>query len=491
MNLLYGKHIVQKKINGGDKMPNIKINSAWCNQMRIRYDFNNMMAKFIGDKNGICEDEIDILGRTIFETIFDLKTNPKEFMRLIFDEELLQQIKDYNTKIKGKFDNILVIGIGGSALGGITLCSALKHSYYNLLLKKERKHPRILFFDNIDPDQLTDILNVFDLKKTLVNVITKSGNTVETMSSFLIIKEKIKKNLGKNYIKNIVITTDAEKGELRRIAKEEKITSFQIPDGVGGRFSVFSATGLLPASLVGIDIEEFLAGARFMNEICLAESIWENPAAVSAALQFLTCIYKKMNMLVMMPYSYKLRDVADWYRQLWAESLGKKYSINGNIINTGSTPIKALGVTDQHSQLQLYMEGPYDKTILFIHVDKFSSKISIPKQKKGELEYLSSHSLNELMDSEMAVTEYALLKEKRANATIYIPEINPFTIGQLLYFLELQTAIAGDLFKVNTYDQPGVESGKNLLYGLFNRKGYEEYGKEFSERMKKNKKYVI
>ncbi|MBI5417635.1 glucose-6-phosphate isomerase, partial [Candidatus Poribacteria bacterium] len=202
-------------------------------------------------------------------------------------------------------------------------------------------------------------------------------------------------------------------------------------------------------------------------------------------------LYKKMNMIIMMPYAHKLDNLADWFKQLWAESIGKKYSINGKIINTGSTPIKSLGVKDQHSQLQLYIEGPYDKNILFIHVGKFANEVKIPKQKNTELEYLSGHTLNELMEAEWTSTQYILTKEKRSNAAIHLPEINSFTIGQLIYLLEMQTAIAGELFSVNTYDQPGVEEGKHFTYGMLKRKGYEKNKKEIMTRPEKQKMYII
>ncbi|MBI4651108.1 glucose-6-phosphate isomerase, partial [Candidatus Desantisbacteria bacterium] len=234
-----------------------------------------------------------------------------------------------------------------------------------------------------------------------------------------------------------------------------------------------------------------LAGARAMNKICMNDSLWENPAAMSATLQYLFYNYKKMNMVVLMPYSSKLKNLAEWFRQLWAESLGKKYSIDGDTIFAGSTPIDALGVTDQHSQLQLYTEGPYDKTIVFIKVGKFTSEIKIPKEKKSGLQYLGGHTLNKLMDIEFLSTEYSLLKEKRPSSTIHIPEINDYTIGQLLYFLEMQTVIAGELFRVNTYNQPGVETGKNFTYGLLHRKGYEDKVKEFAGKMEKSPKYII
>ncbi|MBI5207663.1 MAG: glucose-6-phosphate isomerase [Candidatus Firestonebacteria bacterium] len=459
--------------------------------MRISYDFNNIMARYIGDKYGVCEDEINLMDGTVFKIMRNMRTSKEGFMNLPYDTEQLNKINDFYKKVKNKFENVIVLGIGGSALGGKALVSLLKPSYYNLLEYPKREYPRIFFYDNVDTEELSGLLSICDLRKTLVNVITKSGSTVETMSAFLIIKNKLKKILGKNYINNIVITTDSDRGELRNIAIKEKISSFSIPSTVGGRFSVLSPVGLLPAKLAGIDIEAILAGARFMDKICLSDQIWKNPAAISATLHHNAFINKEINMIVMMPYTSKFKDITDWFRQLWAESIGKKYAKDGSVVETGSTPISALGVTDQHSQLQLYMEGPHDKIITFIHVKKFNANIKIPEDKNIELKYLGKYTLNELMETEWVSTEYSLTKEKRPNATIHIPEINEFTIGQFIYLLEMKTAIAGELFQINAFDQPGVEAGKNFMYGILNRSGYENKKSEFLKRQKKTKMYII
>ena len=190
------------------------------------------------------------------------------------------------------------------------------------------------------------------------------------------------------------------------------------------------------------------------------------------------------NISVMMPYADGLKFIADWYCQLWAESLGKEVDNFGNTVNAGQTPVKSLGVTDQHSQVQLYTEGPFDKVITFLAVDKYREEVVISDgcHDIPDVHFLCGHTMNELIDAERSATEYALTVKERLNHTIYLPEINAFTIGQLLYYFEMETAFAGELLGVNTYNQPGVENGKNATYALLGRKGYEEKKAELEKQ---------
>ena len=195
----------------------------------------------------------------------------------------------------------------------------------------------------------------------------------------------------------------------------------------------------------------------------------------------------------MMPYADSLKYMADWYAQLWAESLGKKYDVNGNEVWTGSTPVKSLGVTDQHSQVQLYTEGPFDKIVVLIGVQNYRETVTIPKlySDMPSLGFLGGITQNKLIQTEMMATEYALLKSGKPNMTITLPEVNENTIGQLLYFFEAATAFTGELLNINAFDQPGVEEGKNAAYAMFGRPGYEEKKSELDSRPEKNKKYII
>ncbi|MFW6381799.1 MAG: glucose-6-phosphate isomerase, partial [Bacillota bacterium] len=279
---------------------------------------------------------------------------------------------------------------------------------------------------------------------------------------------------------------------LIEIAQKEGFPTFYIPDNVGGRFSVLTPVGLVFATFAGIDIEQLLAGAAFMDETCQTSSLYENPAYMNAVLQYLAYQEGK-TMSVMMPYAHSLKDVADWYRQLWAESLGKERDRQGNVVNVGPTPIKALGATNQHSQAQLYMEGPYDKVITFIEVEDYGLEVEIPES-YPEIEgvsYLGGHTLNKLIKTEKKATELALTRRNRLNETIILPEVNEFTLGQLFYMLELQTAVVGELFDINAFNQPGVELGKHYTYGVLGREGYADKKEEYDNRPQQSEDFIV
>ncbi|CDC18038.1 glucose-6-phosphate isomerase [Clostridium sp. CAG:306] len=406
-------------------------------------------------------------------------------MNLGYQEETVWLVKEYAAMTEGMFENILVLGIGGSALGGMAVCEALLKPYWNLLTPEQRnKLPRIFFLDNIDPDQINGLFYVLDLKKTLVNVITKSGSTAETMSQFMIVKDRLEQELGDNYRRHIVATTDRNSGILRQISNEEGYKTFVVPDDVGGRFSVFSAVGLLPFAMVGIDIDALMQGIKDMDLALKNTDIRHNIAAQNALIHYLMDTRKGKNLSVMMPYSTRLKYVSDWFVQLWAESLGKEKDLDGNKVNIGPTPIKALGATDQHSQIQLYNEGPNNKIINFIRVKEFDTTVEIPKifEFTG-IGYLGGKTINELINAEADSTKVALVDYQRPNVTITLDRVDPYHIGQLLYLLEVQTAIAGELYNINTFNQPGVEQAKNYTYALMGRAGYEESAAMLNEKM--------
>jgi glucose-6-phosphate isomerase len=378
---------------------------------------------------------------------------------------------------RGRYDSLLVIGIGGSALGTTALATALLPFHHNELSSTERgQRPRLYVLDNVDPDETAALLDHLDLSRTLVNVISKSGTTGESMAGYLVVKERMEAVVGVAAVKDhFVFTTDPVGGTLRQIGSSLGVPMFDLPPGVGGRFSVLSAVGLLPAALTGMDVNGLLAGARSMGEWIANTEGWENPACMFAGVQFLEDDLLGRRVSVMMPYSARLRDLADWYRQLWAESLGKAIDRNGRTVNVGPLPVKALGVTDQHSQLQLYAEGPDDKLITFVGVEEFAETVPIPAPgPEGEsLAYLGGHTLAELLWAEQKSTAWALSQKGRPSLTITIPRVDAFSMGALIYLLEVATAIAGELYDVDAFDQPGVESSKQATYALMGRPGYE------------------
>ena len=463
--------------------------------MKIRLDYNNMMQDFVG-KTGVNKADIDALNLDkAKQAMIDKRANGKmDWRDLPYNqEEVCDEIISYVQEVKDKFDAFVVLGIGGSALGPISVQQAINHPYYNEISREKRGgYPRFYVADNVDPEKLVYLFETIDITKTMFNVISKSGSTSETMSQFMIIKKMLEEKLGEKASEHIVCTTDKENGNLVKIAREENYKTFIIPAGVGGRFSELTPVGLLPAAFCGIDIKEMLKGAAVMDEMCKNEDIYKNPAYMYAVLNYLT-MKNGQNISVMMPYADSLKFISDWYAQLWAESLGKKYDNDGKEVYVGSTPVKALGATDQHSQVQLYAEGPFDKIITFIGVDKFKKSITIPKiyEDMPSLAFLGGVTQDDLIKTEQIATEYALLKAGKPNMTITLPEVNENTLGQLLYFFEIVTAFTGELLNINAFDQPGVEEGKNATYAYFGRPGYEEKKKELDAMPVKKEDYII
>ena len=434
---------------------------------QITFDFANAMAGAVGPEHGVGADELAAVAQRLPEGYAALaklrQSGEVAFFDLPQRAESIQRVKDVAAMVEGKFDAAVVLGIGGSALGTIAVRTALCHPLYNELPPEQRGAPRLYVEDNVDPDHLKGLLDVLDPKRTLFIVISKSGSTVETMSQLLLARSF----LGGEMKNNVIAITDESKGSLRPIADVECLASLEVPDGVGGRFSVLSPVGLLPAAICGIDIDALLAGAADADtQRCASASLDENDAYMAAAVEYILD-RKGHGLSVMMPYASALRDVADWYCQLWAESLGKS-------LDVGPTPVKALGVTDQHSQVQLYREGPNDKVFCFVKVDAFGTELDIPAgyADVDALNYIGGHTFNELIEYERIGTALALTDAERPNYTISLPAVTPYALGQLFHMLEVKTAIAGQLYGVDAFNQPGVEAGKVLAYGLMGRKGF-------------------
>jgi glucose-6-phosphate isomerase len=472
-------------------------NKVWKEEMAVRLDYNHVMARSMGEEHGVFDGEIESLmpeSREIHHDI-KLKRDRDELPFLDLPGQDVKELLDAAKKMRKRCDHFVVLGIGGSALGNITMQEALHHPYYNELSKTGRKRaPRVYVLDNVDPDRLAGLLDILDLKKTCFNVITKSGGTAETMANFLVCQEAVINAVGREgHADHIVVTTDKTKGNLKRLADKEGYQTFVIPEGVGGRFSVLTPVGLLSAAVSGINIRELLAGASFMERRCRKAKIWENPAYLNAALHFVLDTKRGKHISVMMPYVHALRGFADWYRQLWAESLGKRNSLDGREVYAGQTPVDALGTTDQHSQIQLYVEGPNDKVITFIGVENYRNQIEIPKsyEEMEGISYLGGHTLQGLIQAELQGTAYALTQNHRPNLTLTLRELNPFTLGQIFMMYEIQTVFSGGLYRINPLDQPGVEAGKIATYALMGRGGYEEQRTEMEQTESLEEKYVL
>ena len=367
------------------------------------------------------------------------------------------------------FENVVVLGIGGSGLGAITLRDALLGPLWNERSVEQRDYfPRLYVLDNPDPATVGPFLERLDLRRTLFNVVSKSGSTAETMALYLVIRDRLARLVEPDQLRgHFLFTTDPARGALRRIAEAEGIPTLAVPANVGGRYSVLSPVGLWPAAVTGIDIDALLAGAGAMVDRCRTDVLVANPAGLFATLLHAADTENRQPIHVLMPYSDRLRSLALWFQQLWAESLGKGL--------TGPTPLSAVGATDQHAQVQLFMEGPLDKVVAFVAVRDPGDPVAIPPLhgEIPELGYLGGHTLGELLDAERRATAEALRQGGRPSLTIELQRVDAHALGALFMMLQIATVYAGALYGVDPLDQPGVELGKRLTYGLLGRSGFQ------------------
>jgi glucose-6-phosphate isomerase len=467
-------------------------------ESQVKLYYKNVTAEIIGTEHGITAVQLKALVEKTSPLIQQLneerKAGKTPYRDLPYDRQTPQQIQNLIAELKDDCENLVVLGIGGSALGNIALQTALNPYMYNLD-DAQRAGPRLFVFDNIDPGQLTSFSNwVGDkLEKTVFNVISKSGRTAETASQFMIIRQLLLDKLGPAGLRHqVVATTDPEQGALRKIAIDAGLRCLEVPQGVGGRFSVLSAVGLFSTAMCGIDIDSLLAGARDMDTRVSCEDFYKNPAAINAAINY--HFYNRGKRIsVMMPYSYALKDLADWYRQLWAESLGKAEDLAGSEVHIGPTPVKALGATDQHSQVQLYREGPNDKLFTFLQANNFERdlKIGPAPDCAPELEFLAGADLSALFNNEKKATEYALLQSKRPCLTVVFDKVNAYTVGQFIYLFEVTTSFAGVLFGINPYNQPAVELGKEATFALMGKAGHEELAGQIRPMTEVDEEYLV
>jgi glucose-6-phosphate isomerase len=386
------------------------------------------------------------------------------FFDLPYAEALRSQVQELADSFGQWFESVVVIGIGGSSLGSRAIADALRGPFWNERTAEERDHfPRLYFLENSDPDTIRDVLGRIDLRKTLFNVVSKSGTTAETMAQYLVVEAALREELDPEHVAgHFLFTTDPEVGALRALARERGVLALELPSRVGGRFSVLSSVGLLPGAVIGVEIADLLEGAAEMDRLCRSERIPENPAGLLA-----TCLHWAQTeggrpIHVLMPYSDRLRTFGLWFQQLWAESLGKARTREGEIVHTGPTPVAALGAVDQHSLLQLLMEGPDDKVVCFVRVRERNDAVPIPESDSPHpsLAYLGGHSLEKLLEVERRATSEALRRVGRPSLTVEVERLDARSLGGLFMLFQIATVYAGALYGVDPLDQPGVEMGK-------------------------------
>lgn len=439
----------------------------------VTLDYALAMADEVGAQGGLTAAQLDAeapaFERAARRVLEEAQAGILGFFGLPADTATADAIDRYVTDLPEQITDVLILGIGGSSLGTRAVQHALGGPPELGPLPKGR---RLHLPDNADPWMLSALLDHLAPENTLVVVISKSGGTVETAAQMLVVRDWLKAGLGDAASKHQVFVTDPEKGSLRQLANEEKIQTFAIPGNVGGRFSVLTAVGLLPARLAGYDVKGLLAGAAHMAERCRSPKLRENPAGLVAALHVLHARLLGHKIHVLMPYADALRPFAAWYVQLWAESLGKRVDRAGRIVETGFTPVPAVGATDQHAQNQLFIEGPRDKVLTFIRVKETKKDLTMSASGK-DYGYLNGHTLFGLLDAELRGTRQALADDGRPSITLEIDRVDAPNLGALFFLYEAATAFAGELMGIDAFDQPGVELGKRLAFGLLGREGFE------------------
>lgn len=447
---------------------------------RIRFDFGNLMASNVD--GGVDASVLAGLLADRFKDAHGSVMARREqgdlgFLDLPYASDTASRVGELADGFAQWFEDVVVLGIGGSGLGAIALKEALLGPFWNAMSDEERDHfPRLHVIDNPDPHTFSRLLDRLEPGRTLFNVVSKSGATAETMAQYLVARAWIEAGVEEEKARgHFLFTTDPASGVLRQIGDAEDVLMLPVPPNVGGRFSVLSPVGLFPAAVCGAALDELLAGAADMEQRCQTDHLTENPAGMLATLLHQADVTSGRPIHVLMPYVDRLRPVALWFQQLWAESLGKSVLVTGEEYHTGPTPLAALGARDQHSLLQLLMEGPHDKIVLFVDVDDPGVDMEIPPRHPGipALAYLGGHSMGHLLATERAATAEALRREGRPNATLHLPRIGAGELGQLLMLFQIATVYAGAMYGIDPLDQPGVELSKRLTYGLMGREGSE------------------
>lgn len=415
----------------------------------LSLDFSRLSK--VAAEHGVTEKDKEPYESKLSEYLNGIKGRDQGFYEVIFDKSMVEDIHAFSNSVQGTYSDIVILGIGGSALGMQTIRDSLTHLFAS-------GETQLHILDNIDPVLLRECVEAIDLEETLFIVISKSGGTPETLAQYALFRQLVEED-DLDPRDHFVFVTDPDKGFLREIANEEGIESFIVPPNVGGRFSALTDVGLLPASLIGVDIEALLDGACDMAELFLSEDPEANVPFRLAMIQHILGQKGKTN-VVMMPYVQKLKTFSDWYAQLLAESTGK-IDAHGN--NVGLSPVSALGVTDQHSQLQLYTQGPSDKQFILIKSNDTGEVIEIPDLGDHEkVQMLKGVNFEQLLYTEMEATADTLTEEHRPTMTIEIDRVDPYHLGALMMLFEGATAFLGEMMEIDAFDQPGVERSKVL-----------------------------
>lgn len=466
---------------------------------QIIFDYNAMMADQIGEY-GLQAEALNHLQdqmNTVHQQIQERSGEGSDFLGFLdlpeVSEATLDRIQTTADRIASTSDKHVILGIGGSYLGARALFEALCHPYHNQLPREKRNNrPRIYFEgNNLDTDALQGLMDLLPASKPSslsdtfsINVISKSGGTLETAAVFRLLRERAEHCYGETAARHIVATTDGSAGKLRKLADKKGYDTFVIPDDVGGRYSVLTPVGLLPAAVMGIDIKSLVQGAKDMSVLCQNKNLHENPAYLYAALQYLSYTAGR-GVSVMNIWDKALEYIGFWYDQLCAESVGKE--------DQGRIPLTGVCTRDLHSRGQELQEGPRNTVITNIALANSNHTITLTEDPENadELNYLAGKTVHHMLNQAFEATNFAYASAGRPNMRFVLKERSAYAIGALFYLLEVATVAEGYLMKVNPLNQPGVESYKNFMFGLLGREDKAEYKTRFEQRTTPKSEYQL
>ncbi len=395
----------------------------------------------------------------------------------------IARLKAFGASLQNRVDTVVSFGIGGSYLGNKVLFDVHCGEFWNSQTAEERGGWPKLYFsgNNLDPRRTAELLAQLQREARLkahhkpgepyrvcLVVISKSGSTIETTATFMVLYEALQRGELPLELEVVAVTDPAEGAQetvLHRMARTHGWPMFSVPDGVGGRFSIFAEVGLVTAACIGMDIEAFLAGARAMDEACRTPDVYRNPALLNAVLKYLAAANHGRRLEVFMPYADYLKSVSEWYIQLLAESLGKRTDRQGNVVYYGRTPIVAVGTTDMHAQTQQHQDGARDKVVQFLRIADWGAPVMVPDVFPDEaaVAKFAGLPLAEALEVARQSNAEALAADGRFSAVFVLPALNAFHLGELLYLLALSVAYEGELAQVDAFDQPGVEAYKRIM----------------------------
>ncbi len=446
--------------------------------MTMTLDYTHALASGIGATHGLTDAEIDTLVAKFprhHENVEKLRASGESaFFDLPYQDP--RPVTELLKAHKGKWEALVVVGIGGAAITPKSMLGALGHAYRNLLPAKARKQgPLIFFLDNCDPHLCRELLDVIEVKKTLFLLISKSGFTPECNALYLWLRNLLKK-AGKTFTaKNLLVAT-APGSPVAELAANDKSEIIGIPPNLGDRFSLLAPHNLFIAGLAGLDIKALLAGSAEIDQHCRHDRAMENPAYLHSLIHYLLTRKRRKTVHALMPFSDRLHHVVEWYCHLLSVSLGKMHNRKGKAVHVGPDPAYCVGPAGNYGQMQLYQEGPFDKMITFITARDHGQAVTVPKDvdKLEDFAHLGDVDLARLMDYGYQTAAEVITAAGRPNMTFILDDISEASVAGLYYLLELSTVMSAELYGIDAFDQPGVEVNKTGVLGQLGVEGYAD-----------------